>query len=236
MLGVMRHQWEHLLFAHWPINPEVMQAQLPPSLVADTFEGQAWLAVVPFQLTFWPRGLPTLPVFGRRFTELNLRTYVRPANQPQAAAGVYFFALDASDRLSVEMARLAYHLAYRNAKSYLTHSNDDWWAFHSQRTDSRGLPAEVQVRYRPTATPLPAEQQPLARWLTERYRLYSVNQQNQVWTAQLQHQAWELQAAEAEWTLNTLPQAHGFEIEGLQPPVLHYAQRMDVLAGLPYLL
>ena len=50
-----------------------------------------------------PRALAT------RFLEVNLRTYVRAADDE---AGIYFFSLEASSLLAVAAARLLYGLPY----------------------------------------------------------------------------------------------------------------------------
>src|SRR5438128_1258865 len=94
---VMRQTWYDLLFAHWPIAADVMRAHIPPQLELDTFDGQAWVGVVPFGMSnVYPR--LTMPVPGLSyFLELNVRTYVTVGGKP----GVYFFSLDASNRMAV---------------------------------------------------------------------------------------------------------------------------------------
>jgi uncharacterized protein len=60
---------------------------LPEGLQVDTFQGSAWLGVVPFWMDrIKVRGVPPIPG-ARSFPDLNLRTYVRdPAD---GNAGVY---------------------------------------------------------------------------------------------------------------------------------------------------
>ena len=54
-----------------------MAALLPDWLEVDTFQGSAWLGVVPFWLDrIKIRGVPPIPG-ARSFPDLNLRTYVR---------------------------------------------------------------------------------------------------------------------------------------------------------------
>src|SRR5713226_819785 len=58
---VMTQTWYDLLFAHWPVSTEAVRSLIPAELELDTYEGQAWLGVVPFGMTrVYPRG--TLPV------------------------------------------------------------------------------------------------------------------------------------------------------------------------------
>jgi uncharacterized protein YqjF (DUF2071 family) len=100
--------WHDLLFAHWPISPDVMRPHVPPELFLDTFGGQCWIGIVPFHMSdVRPRGVP--PILGlAKFAELNVRTYVTLDDKP----GVYFFSLDASNLAAVWTARRFYHLPY----------------------------------------------------------------------------------------------------------------------------
>ena len=45
---VMRQRWERLTFLHWSYEPAVVQRLLPPWLRTDTFDGMAWVGLVPF--------------------------------------------------------------------------------------------------------------------------------------------------------------------------------------------
>src|SRR5262245_22303344 len=88
---IMAMNWEQLAFLHWPVPAELLRPLIPAPLALDTFEGTAWLGVVPFLMSgVRPRFLPALPWFSR-FRELNLRTYVTHGRK----AGVWFFSLDA---------------------------------------------------------------------------------------------------------------------------------------------
>ncbi len=56
---VMRMRWLNLTFLHWQFEPEQVQAVLPSDLTVDTFDGAAWVGLVPFQMevmlrTHWP--------------------------------------------------------------------------------------------------------------------------------------------------------------------------------------
>jgi len=45
---VMRQRWERLTFLHWPFEPADVQCLLPEGLTAETFDGAAWVGLVPF--------------------------------------------------------------------------------------------------------------------------------------------------------------------------------------------
>src|SRR5436190_21397121 len=106
---IMWQRWHDLLFAHWPLPPEVLRPLVPSGLTLDTFSGQAWISVVPFRMTgIRPRWLPAPP--GMSATpELNVRTYVTVDGKP----GVYFFSLDAALYPAVVVARTMFRLNYR---------------------------------------------------------------------------------------------------------------------------
>ncbi|HEU4981783.1 MAG TPA: DUF2071 domain-containing protein, partial [Acidobacteriaceae bacterium] len=73
----MTQRWNDLLFAHWPVPATEIAPLVPPGLCVDTFDGSAWVGVVPFWMDqIHTRGLPAIPG-ANRFPELNLRTYVR---------------------------------------------------------------------------------------------------------------------------------------------------------------
>src|SRR5688572_1083803 len=79
---LMTQTWQDLLFAHWPVDYEVLRRQVPPEFEIDRFDGQAWLGIVPFRMTnVAPRLVPALP-WVSAFPELNVRTYVRGAGRP----------------------------------------------------------------------------------------------------------------------------------------------------------
>lgn len=94
--------WDYLLFAHWRVPVEALHTRIPASLELDTYQGEAWIGVIPFQIGMAPRGLHNTG-FRRSFNEINVRTYVTYQGR---RPGILFFSLDASDPLSVVGARL----------------------------------------------------------------------------------------------------------------------------------
>ena len=106
----MTQRWNDLLFAHWPVPAASIAPLLPAGLVPDTFDGSAWIGVVPFwmdRIRF--SALPKVPGTDT-FPELNLRTYVR--EEHTNLAGVYFFSLDAANPIAVSIARMFFRLPY----------------------------------------------------------------------------------------------------------------------------
>jgi uncharacterized protein YqjF (DUF2071 family) len=110
---VMLQRWEKLIFLHWRWDADEIQRTLPPGLFVDTFQGDAWLAIVPFYMRgIRPRFCPSVPGISD-FLELNVRTYV---HDEQGRPGVWFYSLDCDQPLAVWTARTFFHLPYQHAR------------------------------------------------------------------------------------------------------------------------
>jgi hypothetical protein len=215
----MTQRWNDLLFAHWPVASELMAGLLPEGLLADTFQGSAWLGVVPFWLDrIKIRGVPPVPGV-RSFPDLNLRTYVR--DEYTGTRGIYCFSLDASNLLAVGLARAFYNLPYYWAERE--------FSFYSRRRFS-GRPVIFNARYRglgPTHKSAEYRSGTLEHFLTERHCLFTCNRAGQPIRSNIHHVAWPLEDAEAEIEQNDLPAAIGLTLPS-QEPVLHYSRRLAI--------
>jgi uncharacterized protein len=226
---VMHMLWHELAFLHWPVAPAVLQPLLPAGLQLDTFEGMAWIAVVPFRMSgIRGRFLPPIPGTAA-FLELNVRTYVLGGPQHQDKPGVWFFSLDAEHPLAVRAARLAFYLPYMDAQMQQQKQGHSWH-YHSTRTHWREPSAIFQANYRPSGPVFSAQPASLEHWLTERYCLYSADQTGRVYRGDIWHQPWPLQPCEVELKHNSMTQALGIALDG--PPLAHYAERLAVTAAL----
>lgn len=224
---VMRMRWVDLLFAHWPLEVEAIRPLIPSSLEIDTFDGMAWLGIVPFRMEDTaPRGLPAIPGIGS-FSEVNVRTYVRHGDR----SGVWFLSLDASSRLAVEGARAVFHLPYFHASMAVSKVGDAI-RYRSDRRDGRGRPASVDILYRPSGPPEYATDGSLDVWLTDRLRLFAANGRGRLMRTEIRHARWPLRPAVAEFSVESLAAAQGI---GLPPGPIHlrYVDRLDVVAWWP---
>jgi uncharacterized protein YqjF (DUF2071 family) len=228
----MTMTWSDLLFAHWPVDAAVIAEKLPAGLEVDTFDGRAWIGVIPFRMdNTGVRRLPSPPALAT-FTELNVRTYVRATTGPERP-GVWFFSLDATSRIAVEGARALFHLPYFKA-DMSCEGDDEWTVYRSRRTDSRLGEGEFNARYRPVGAPRAASPGSLEHWLTERYCLYSVDGKGRISRADVHHAQWPLRDAEAEIAMNTVCDAHGIDLgDPLKPALLHFAPMLHVVGWLP---
>jgi uncharacterized protein len=223
---IMRQTWSELLLAHWPAEAAALQPIVPPGVSLDTFDGQAWLSVVPFQMSHVRlRALPTIPTTGT-FPELNLRTYVTAGGKP----GILFLSLDASSRLAVWGARRFFHLPYYHARMSMQRTGD-MITYASQRAGRGERSVAVHVSYQPTGPAAIATPGTLDDWLTARYCLYTVDGAGRTVRAEVQHAPWALRPATAQFARNTLAAARGFALGA--PALLHYAERLDVLVWGP---
>src|SRR4051795_135471 len=101
----MRHRWAAISFLHWPYPAAEIQRRLPDGLEVEPWDGQAWVGLVPFEMTVRP---PVGPG-SMQFPETNVRTYVVG---PDGRPGVFFFSLDAASATAVTTARASWQLPY----------------------------------------------------------------------------------------------------------------------------
>src|SRR5438270_283963 len=140
----MRMGWRDLLFAHWPVDAAALRRLLPAGLELDLFDGRAFVGAVPFRMEgVSPRLVPNVPGL-HKFPELNLRTYVKAGGK----AGVWFFSLDAGQKLAVRAARYFFHLPYFDARFRIECAGDAV-EYAAQRTHRGAPPAVFAARYRP---------------------------------------------------------------------------------------
>ncbi len=220
---VMQQTWYNLLFAHWPVPVAALRERIPAGLEIDTFEGQAWLGVVPFGMSdVYPRYTFAVPGLSK-FLELNVRTYVKVGGKP----GVWFFSLDAANAIAVAIARGWYRLPYFNARMTMTETEGGWLNYHSVRTHRGAPPAEFKGRYRPVREVYDSTPGTLENWLTERYCLYTVAY-DEIYRGEIHHILWPLQKAEAEIEVNTMAAAHGLTLPDTQP-LLHFVRKIETV-------
>ncbi len=223
----MAQVWHDLLFAHWPLAPERVRPHVPRELELDTFDGAAWVGVVPFRMSgVRLRGTPALPWLSA-FPELNVRTYVVHGGRP----GVWFWSLDAANPLAVRLARAWFHLPYFDARMRCEAAGDGI-RYASTRTHRGAQEARFAGEYRPSGPVAFAERGTLDHWLTERSCLYASNRRGELLRAEIHHGPWPLQPAEAELRENTLAAAVGIDLSDL-PARLLFARRLDVRCWVP---
>ena len=195
----MRMRWHELLFMHWPLEPSLLEPHLP-GIECDTFKGQAWIAIVPFRMSdVAPRFVPAIPGLSA-FPELNVRTYVSIDGKP----GVWFFSLDAPNKIAVRVARRFFYLKYMDADMKMSMETDGWFSYSSCRTHAGEGAADLEMRYRPTGEPFLAQPGSLEYWLTARFCLYTQDHKGNILRGEIDHEPWPLQKAEANVRTNSM--------------------------------
>ena len=228
--AVLVQQWAEIVWIHWRVDPAEVQALLPPALTVDTFDGSAWVGLVPFEM----RNLRpvvagrVLPAVGstHSFSEVNVRTYVRGPAGP----GVWFHSLDATSRLAVAVARGLWSLPYRYASVERQLGPERrWWSVN--RPDGTAGRAGAAV-----GGPVPTG--PLEEFLTARYRLYAPLTHTRLLTAPVRHEDWLLLEAGLDDLDAGLVEAAGYRLGRCigTPEHVVAARPVDVTVGLPALI
>jgi uncharacterized protein YqjF (DUF2071 family) len=226
---VLLHQnWHHLLFLHWEVPAAELQKLIPPQLTIDTFDGKAYIGLIPFTMTgVRPILTPPLPWISE-FHEVNVRTYVHHNGREP---GVWFFSLDASSPIAVAAARAAYKLAYFHSQIEFATSKHPLpeIAFTSKRDDPRGaMPANGQFRYQPLEGAVAnASPGTIEYFLLERYVLYSRDEDHNLYRARVYHQPYPVQRVDVLQLDETLIWAAGIK-RAETVPLRHYAREVNV--------
>lgn len=191
--AVMYQRWEELLFIHWPVEVDELAQHLPPGLRVDTYNGKAWIGIVPFTMCgVRPRFLPSIPGIST-FPELNVRTYVIDG---KGRPGVWFFSLDTPKRIPNWIARTFFHLNYRLARMCVKEEGS-WRTYHSELCSQSGMDETQEYIWKRKEKQFLAEPSTLEFFLVERYRLFAYSKTTcRLLTGKVHHEPYPLQAAE----------------------------------------
>lgn len=210
-----RQVWLDLAFIHFEADAAAIRRHLPAGLELDTFDGRAWIGLVPFRMEgVTRRGLPA-PRWFCDFPEFNVRTYVTRDGKP----GVWFFSLDVPNATAVWAARTFFHLPYYRAAFSVRRESHGTWDYRAQR-DHRAFAA----RYRPVGERV-ADPGAFGAWSTERYCLYTQSRRGVLYRGEIQHPRWPLQRAELELSVNRYADLQ----LGPRHPDVWFSPRVDVV-------
>ncbi len=222
---VMYQSWQELLFLHWEADAAFVQATLPSGLTVDTFDGRAWVGVVPFFMRkIQPCWSPSIPGISN-FQELNCRTYVVDR---QGTPGVWFYSLDTDSRLAVWWARRFFHLPYHHARmSYEWDRQSGRVEFCSRR---RGTKPSLASRfiYEPQAEPSTSVPGTLEFFLVERYVLFADGGDGRLMQGIVHHPPYEASPVAVEVFDDSLLELNGFPRTGAPPAHALLSRGVDV--------
>lgn len=206
-------EWRDVVFLHWKVDLGMLQQFVPKELTIDTFEGSAYVSLVPFTMEkIRPRFLPPFSPIST-FHEVNVRTYVSQGSK----TGVYFLSIEASKRLSCFLARSLSGLPYR--PSSMNRSQNHYSAKNYEFADQLELQYEIGS--------IIQNKSPLDIWLTERYALYHV-QNHEVFEFEVHHAEWQMQ--EAKVKMATLHYERFAQLFSGTPDLCHYSKGVEVLS------
>lgn len=221
--AVMVQEWRDLAYLHWRYDPTEIQRLLPRGVEVDTFDGSAWVGLIPFSMrNIGLPKFPPIPYFGS-FPEINVRTYVRRNGIP----GVWFFSLDINRLIPAVVARTTYLLPYCWGSASNTLS-DGMLKTTVERRWPRRASANTEVRIGDAMS----EPDELSVFLSARWGLYSRGLFGGVLYAPVDHERWPLYSAACETVESNL-----FEVAGLTAPVgephVMFSPGVSVRIGLP---
>jgi len=227
----MIHEWKLVTFLHWGYNPELVQPLLPPGLRVDTYNGLAWVGLVPFVMEVRPARGPALPWISH-FCETNVRTY---ATAPDGTTGVWFLSLDAARLPAVATARTTYKMPYFWSDMNLNLSADGTtYTYTCKRRwpGPRGAASVAKIRVGTAYSS--TELSEFDHFLTARWRLYSSSPRGLRY-AVAEHAPWALHQAEALRVDDDLVSAAGLPAPDTEP-IAHWSPGTQVRIGFPHKL
>ena len=230
-IAAMKQTWRDLLFLHWRVDPDILKPTLPGGLHLDTFENEAWIGVVPFFMdNIRPSFLPPLPGLSW-FLETNLRTYVY---DDHGNSGVWFYSLDANQRIAVTLGKALFRLPYRYEKMNAN--------YRSSRPDSANVTsggvAESWIDYQYGGNHFLYRKEmqdalhiavpgTLEFFLFERYLLFAEGKPG-IRIGQVYHTPYQLCEAKCDIIKTDLFAKVSIEVPQETPDVMHFSPGVDV--------
>lgn len=169
---LISQKWSHLLFINFSIAPSTVQKFLPAGVELDTYEGRAYLSIVPFCMS-QVRFFGSYPLPFSTLYELNIRTYVKVGGNK----GIYFFTLDTDHLIASFVAQSFFGLPYRFRPMSLT--LDPTYTFSAER-----FRCQVSLGEN-------LEKDSFNTWISERYSLFA-DHKNSLYQGVAQHEPWRL--------------------------------------------
>ena len=222
---VLRQRWSELAYFHWPYEPAAVQRLLPAGLRVDTFDGAAWVGLIPFEMRDVQFGrTPPMRRLGS-FIEVNVRTYVVDALGRRA---VWFFSLDVPRMPVVAVARSVFGLPYCWAHAEHT-ANGDRHHYRTQRRWPADEHACADIRFAVAARLADSEVSALDNFLCARWAMVA-ERRKQLSYGRVDHLRWPLHRVEGVEIDQTLIEAAGLPTPDGAPHA-RYSPGVDVRIG-----
>lgn len=207
-------EWNDALFLHFEVDFSLLRQHVPQNLNIDSFEGKYYVSVVAFKMEkIRPRNLPSVG-FISDFYEINVRTYINNDDKQ----GVYFLNIEAEKQLSAFVARTLSGLPYE--KSKIKRSTKSYSNRNAEKKFSLVANFEPHEKIQNKTA--------LDLWLTERYCLYLVKDQNTL-RYEIHHAEWPLHSvSHSDLSLNY--NFEGINLNAENITACHYSPGVKVLS------
>lgn len=220
---MMLNRWSDVAFLHWRVDADAVRPLVHPALEIDTFDGSAWVGLVPFRIAMRPPFLPAIPVLST-FPETNVRTYVRDAS---GRRGLWFLSLDVPRSYAVAGARLALGLPYAWSAMSLDRRDRQVRYSARRRAPKAGATSSITLELGARIdTP-----DLLATFLTARFRLFAHGPIGP-YRVEVEHPPWPLHRGTVLRLEDDLVEVAGLP-RPVEPPIVHTSPGVDVRVGPP---
>lgn len=216
-------EWHDLTMLHWRVAPEQVAALLPDELEPDTFDGSAWVSLVPFRMVdVTAPPIPPLPLISR-FPETNIRTYVTGPAGP----AVWFCSLEVPHPWVPPAARAGLGVPYTLSRMRFSRQGDElrYWSRRIAPAP-RGASSLVGVR-----VGRPRQPDALDRFLVNRWGACSRRFGTTLFTPVV-HPPWTLHDAEVTVLHDELGAAAGLRLTEVER-TSHTPVLADISFGFP---
>ena len=220
--AVLRQRWSELAYFHWPYEPAAVQRLLPAGVRVDTFDGAAWVGLIPFEMRDVQFGrMPPMRRLGT-FIEINVRTYVIDALGRRA---VWFFSLDIPRSAAVVVARSVFGPPY--CWAHAEHSIvGDRHHYRTQRRWPAGEQAGADIGFRVAAQLADNETGALDHFLYARWAMVA-ERRRRLSYGRVDHPRWPLHRVDGVEIDQTLIEAAGLPTPDGAPHA-RYSPGVDV--------
>ena len=223
-LPSMLQAWSTIAFLHWRVDPAEIRPLVPAELAVDTFDGSAWVGLIPFCMHMrFPFDVPVPSLSS--YPETNVRTYVVDQS---GRRGLWFCSLDVPKAAAVAIARIGFGLPYAWSAMSLQREGATVSYSAERRQPGRGIRSSVAVT---AGAPTWREPDELAHFLTARFRLFARGPLG-LYSISVEHRPWSLAPAVLDEVDDALVRSGGVDVVG-KPDHVCVSEGVDVRVGWP---
>ncbi len=226
--ALFSQDWRDVAFMHWRVDPSVVAPHLPVGTWPDTFDGDTFVALVPFEMrSAAVLGSSGVPYFGD-FLETNVRLY---SVDDAGRHGVVFASAETSRFLIALVARAAVGVRYTWSRQRATVSGAHRTWSTRRRWPQRGLRCDIGID---VGEPL-ARPSELATFLTARWGLHT-RWGGRTWWMPNYHEPWALYDASLTRLDDELVAGAGLTVTGPPDVPVMFSPGVHTVFGAPVLL